>query len=377
MPPLNLMIKPASSLCTMRCAYCFYNDVAQSRKQASLGMMTLDVLEETVKKAFAYATGYMSFIFQGGEPTLAGLDFYRHLLTLQDKYNTHRIPVHNAIQTNGLLIDDEWADFLASHRFLVGLSLDGTKEIHDRLRKDVQGNGTYDTVVHAAQILERHGVAFNILCVVNGKAAREPKKVYDSLKSYRYLQFIPCLDSFGGEKKDFSLTEAQYTDFLCRTFELYYEDFMRGQYVSIRNFDNYVHMLLGHPPESCAMSGQCTCSPVVEADGSVYPCDFYALDEWCLGRIQTHTFGEMMTSAVARRFVSISCHVSDPCKSCRYAMLCRGGCRREREPMIQGRPSLNRFCQAYKVFFEKHLPQLKAIAQEIYMQNQKSKGGHP
>ena len=191
MPPLNLMIKPASSLCNMRCASCFYNDVSHHRSRASLGMMTLDTLEMTVKHAFAYATGYVSFVFQGGEPTLAGLDFYKHLVTLQGKYNTRSIPVHYAIQTNGYLIDDDWADFLATHQFLVGLSLDGTRETHDRLRKDAEGNGTYDTVTRAARALERHGAAFNILCVVNEGVARDPQKIYDALKPYRYLQFIP------------------------------------------------------------------------------------------------------------------------------------------------------------------------------------------
>ena len=365
MPPLNILIKPASSLCNMRCEYCFYKDVSESRERRSMGMMSLDTLEEVVRRAFEYATDFVGFAFQGGEPTLAGLDFYRELMALERKYNTKNIKVSNAIQTNGYVIDDEWARFFAKNGFLVGLSMDGTKEAHDSLRVDAAGKGTFDRVVRAADILQKNGAEFNILCVVNNFVARYPKKVYDQLKKYKYIQFIACLDPLEGEKTRFSLSEERYASFLRQTFTLYYEDFMRGNYVSIRNFDNYVSILLGRRPESCAMNGFCTCYCVIEGDGSVYPCDFYVLDEWRLGNVREQSFGEMISSPLAREFVERSLFVRDECKNCRYYKLCRGGCRREREPFSEGIPSLNRRCAAYKSLFDTCLDPMLDMARRI------------
>ena len=362
MPPVNLLIKPASSLCNLRCKYCFYADVSESRQRSSLGMMSLETLEQIVRRAFEYADGFAGFAFQGGEPTLAGLDFFRSLLTFQEKYNAKKLPVHNSIQTNGMLINEDWAKFFSDHHFLVGLSLDGTRESHDALRQDAAGHGTFDRVIRAAETLSRYRVDFNILCVVNNFVARHPRRVYEQLKSYGFLQFIPCLDGFEAEKNAFSLTPARYTDFLRQTFDLYYRDFMSGHYVSVRNYDNYIHMLMGHPPENCAMNGQCSCYCVVEGDGSVYPCDFYVLDDWKLGHVADNTLSEMIASKRAAEFIAASQYVSEKCRSCRYYPICRGGCRREREPFINGHPGLNRLCDCYRTFFDENLNRMLGIA---------------
>lgn len=351
MPPVNLLIKPASSLCNMRCKYCFYADVSRNRDTMSYGIMEEDTLEFLVKQAFDYATGYAGFAFQGGEPTLAGLPFYRKLIALQQKYNSRNLPVYNSIQTNGYALNEEWAAFFAEHHFLVGLSMDGTRDVHDALRVDANGEGTYDIVAKSAALLERFGVSFNILCVVNNYVARHPQKVYNNLKQYKFLQFIPCLDDFDGEKRPFSLTPQRYGSFLKATFDLYYQDFMAGNYVSIRNFDNYVRMLQGYLPESCAMNGVCTCYFVIEGDGSVFPCDFYVLDQWKLGNIRDESLSDLLKSGTARDFVSASRHRADACTVCPYFRLCRGGCRREREPFVEEKPGLNRFCESYKSFF--------------------------
>jgi len=362
MPPLNLLIKPASSLCNMRCQYCFYADVSQNRETPSYGMMDEETLELLVQRAFTYATGSVGFAFQGGEPTLVGLPFYRKLIQLQKQYNTRGLPVSNSIQTNGLLLDETWAAFFAEHRFLVGLSLDGTKEAHNALRIDSQGQGTYDAVTSAAALLKRFGVDFNILCVVNNFVARHPQKVYQQLRQYQYLQFIPCLDSFSGKREAFSLTPQRYGAFLNATFDLYYRDFMAGNYVSVRNFDNYVRMLQGAPPESCAMNGICTCYFVVEAEGSVFPCDFYVLDRWKLGNIQENSLTELLNSPKATEFVESSKTRAASCNSCPWLRLCRGGCRREREPLADGNLSLNRFCESYRTFFAHSTEKLYQIA---------------
>jgi len=365
MPPVNILIKPASSLCNMRCKYCFYADVSENRETRSYGMMTLDTLEQLVKRTFAYATGYAGFAFQGGEPTLVGLDFYKKLLELQETYNTKHIRVFNSIQTNGYAIDAEWAEFFAKHQFLVGLSMDGTKEAHDSLRLDASGNGTFDRIRKTAELFAKKGVQFNILCVVNNFVARYPQKVYEQLKKYKYMQFIPCLDAFDQTPTAYSLTPERYATFLRQTFDLYYRDFMSGNYVSVRNFDNYVNILMGRPPESCAMNGCCTCYFVVEGDGSVYPCDFYVLDEWKLGNIFDKTLDEMIRSEPAQEFVEQSKYVSEACKSCRYYRICRGGCRREREPFVDGHPGLNRHCKCYTAFFDNSIPKLMEIARHL------------
>ena len=367
MPPVNLLIKPASSRCNLRCKYCFYADVSERREFRSCGMMSEETLEALVKAAFESATGSAGFAFQGGEPMLAGIDFYKKLITLQQKYNTKKIKVQNSIQTNGTLITDEWAEFFARHSFLVGLSLDGTRETHNALRVDADGNGTYEKTVKAAEILQRCGAEFNILCVVSNFAARYPQKVYHELKKYRYLQFIPCLDGFDGEQSVFSLPEARYEMFLKQTFDLYYEDFMKGDYVSIRNFDNYIQMLSGRPSEACAMNGYCTCNFVIEGDGSVYPCDFYVLDEWHLGNVKSDRFREMLLSETAKSFTESSKYISEECRSCPYYALCRGGCRREREPFVGGAPGLNRHCKSFKAFFEYSLPRMRQMARQLQM----------
>ena len=373
MKSLSLLIKPASGNCQLRCRYCFYENVSESRETSNYGLMTLDTLDLLVKKAIAETTDHCTFAFQGGEPTLVGLDFYRDLIRLQEKYRTEfqkiSLVIRNAIQTNGMLLDDDWCAFLAQHKFLVGLSLDGDKDIHDLNRIDAQGKGTYTRAMKAAKLLEKHQVEFNILVVVTRQLARRAKHIYHTLvkNGFRYLQFIPCIDDFGKEpgSSPFSLTAERYGDFLKTLFDEWYKDFMAGQYISIRHFDNWVHMLLGQPPETCSMSGRCTCYGVVEADGSVYPCDFYVLDPWKLGTVQENTFEEMLTCQLAEDFLQASWPVASKCQACKYYPICRGGCRRDREPLLAGEgqeASLNIYCDAYLAFFDHALGQMQQIA---------------
>jgi uncharacterized protein len=322
-------------------------------------------LEALTKKVFDTAEESASFLFQGGEPTLAGISFYEKVIELENKYNVKGIPVQNAIQTNGYAINDEWALFFAKHRFLVGISVDGTRDTHNSLRIDANGKGTYDRVLNAVRLFEKHGVEFNVLCVVNNFVARYPRKVYNELKRFKYLQFIPCLDPFDGEKQPFSLTNERYASFLCSVFDEYYRDFTSGNYVSIRNFDNYVRIFMGYQPENCAMCGKCTCYFVVEGDGSVFPCDFYVLDEWKLGNVNEASFDKLLETEKAKEFVAVSGHVSEKCRACRYFPLCRGGCRRDREPFSDGLPSLNRLCPAYEKFFEYTNERMAQMAQGL------------
>ena len=366
MPPLNFLIKPASGNCNIRCRYCFYHDVAENRGVSSYGMMSDETLEALIEKALATADGSCSFGFQGGEPTLAGFDFFRKVVALQKQYNRKGLRISNAIQTNGMVLDAEWAAFLAENHFLVGLSLDGTKEIHDANRLDPAGKGTFNRVLRTAQLLTAKKVEFNILTVVTRQSARHIDRIYGFFRrsGLNWLQFIPCLDPLGEERgsNPYSLTPEAYAKFLKTLFDLWYRDVKAGNFIYIRYFENLVGMAMGYPPESCGLSGRCVIQNVVEADGSGYPCDFYALDEWKLGNIRTDSIPGMMKSPAAQKFLAAPLDIPEKCRSCRHYAICRGGCRRDREPMRGDTLPLNYFCPAYEEFFDYAMPRLQELA---------------
>lgn len=379
MPPLSLLIKPASSLCNLRCKYCFYHSLAERRSTENFGMMSIELLEKLVKKTFQTAEQFCSFAFQGGEPTLVGLDFYRELMRLEEKYNVKNIQVFNSIQTNGLNIDEAWAEFLGKNNFLVGLSLDGPARIHDHYRKDPAGKGSFNQVIQTVDLFKRHRVKFNILVVVNDEVSRHAKEIYHFFRQqgFDYLQFIPCLDPLDetpGER-DYSLKPYQYGRFLMDLFDLWYRDLKINKAVSIRFFDNWLQMLLGYPPESCGLSGQCAGYFVIEANGNVYPCDFYVIDQWLIGNIGEHDFDYLKNSPQARRFLEVSRQADPKCRSCTWYSLCRGGCRRNREPLVDGSLALNNYCSAYADFFEYSWERFhevaKIVAQRYRLPNRK------
>ena len=367
MSVVSMLIKPASSSCNMRCKYCFYADVAKSREIANYGIMSYDTIETIVKKAFENADQAVVFGFQGGEPTIAGLDFFKKTIELQKKYNTKKIQVSNSLQTNGLLITDEFAEFFAKNNFLIGVSLDGTQAIHDKYRTDSEGQGTYERVINATKILSKHRVEYNILTTVNIDVAKNAGKVYYALKKqgFKYLQFIPCLDEFNGIKREYSLTAEAYGEFLIELFKLWYVDLNSKTPISIRYFDNLLMMMGGYPPEECSMNGFCQCYYMIEADGSVYPCDFYVTDEWRLGNVKTDDFASLLTNDTAKKFIKVSCQVSEECKECEYKHICRGGCRRHREPISEGEPRLNELCKAYKMFFDYAMEDLRTLSKKL------------
>lgn len=369
MKALGLLIKPASGSCNMRCRYCFYADVAAARDVGNRGAMSLDTLETIVRRALAEATHFCSFGFQGGEPTLAGLDFFRALIAFERQHNVNDIKIAHAIQTNGTLIDAEWAAFFAEHDFLTGVSIDAGREIHDELRPGADGRGTHKRAMKAAELLRAAGARFNILSVVTGRLAAQPERAYRFYKEhdFRYIQFIPCLDEMkpGARQAAHSLNARSYSRFLCRIFDLWHEDYRRGEYYSIRAFDNYIRILAGQPPENCAMAGVCVPYPLIEADGSVYPCDFYAVDRHYLGNVGEHSFAEMLSGDAARYFAGPSLQIDERCRACPYFPLCRGGCRRDREPETDGMLRLNKFCEAYQALFKHALPRMSEISKSI------------
>lgn len=366
MPPVSLLIKPASSNCNMRCKYCFYHSLAENRNVRSYGIMDIETLEILVEKTLNFSDVTCTFAFQGGEPTLAGLYFFEKLIEFQRKYNKKGIKINNTIQTNGMIIDEEWAKYLSDNDFLVGLSLDGTKDIHDMSRVDSRNKGTFNRVMKTVDLFNKHKVEYNILFVVNSGVARRITKIYNFFKrnGFRFIQFIPCLDPLGEQPGRFpySLTPERFAGFLKTLFDAWYTDIKKGNMISIRYFDNLVGMIMGYPPENCGMSGICQVQFVVEADGGVYPCDFYVLDEWCMGNLKTQELDELRESQAARDFVEVSRYIDPKCRQCKWVNLCRGGCRRNREPFIDDKPVLNYFCSSYMDFFEYAAPRLYELA---------------
>ncbi len=376
-PYLNMLIKPASGLCNMKCIYCFYADETAARRTADFGIMKEAAAEILVEKALDEAVRGCTFMFQGGEPLLAGLGFFERFAGFAEKHNRKRIPVSYSIQTNGYALTDEWAAFFARHRFLVGLSYDGLDDIHDAFRPDRQGRGTSSRVKSAVRILNSHGVPFNILTVVTSELAGKIRKIYPQYKNagIRWQQYIPCLDPLPDAERDTAaenesrsvsgspyLTAGAYGLFLKQLFDMWYDDIEKGKDIHIRYFENLAAMCAGYPPESCGMSGSCVLQYVVEADGSVYPCDFYALDRWRLGSIVTDSFDSIRDSFDGSGFAGISEHLHAKCGTCRWRFLCRGGCRRDRR---DGGTGLNRFCSAYRTFFEHAYPRLQKLALRV------------
>ena len=366
MPPLGLLIKPASGQCNMRCSYCFYRDEMENRSSLSLARMDEETTEYLIKRAFEFAEESCSFGFQGGEPTLAGLEYFQRFSELVKRYNVKQIPVNYSIQTNGYLINQAWADFFAEHHYLVGLSLDGVQIVHDSLRRDYAHKATFSKVMRAAERLRKVDVPFNILTVVTAPLAKHIKETYAFYQKngFSHQQYIPCLDPIGEDRGlyRFSLTPELYGRFLCDLFDLWYHDLKHHRYCSIRYFDNLLMILHDTLPESCGMLGCCSIQNVVEADGGVYPCDFYALDHYRLGNVKMNTFEEIYEKRKQSGFLQRSLQKAPQCLSCPWKNICRGGCIRDRDRFNGGELGLNYFCRSYQMFFEHSFSRLQEIA---------------
>lgn len=355
MPAASILIKPASANCNMDCKYCFYKCLSSNRQEYSKGFMKEETLEHLVRNAIDYAEGYLAFAFQGGEPTLAGIPFFEKVIRLQKQYNQKGLVIENTIQTNGLLIDDQWARFLSENHFLVGISLDGPKKLHDSNRVDAKGAPTFYRVMDAISLFRKYQVDYNVLTVVTNETTAKASSLYRFYKRNQvdFVQLIPCMDEKNRtereKRNENAVLPEAYGHFLNEFFDLWYDDFIRGDQMDIRMFSNLAQMAAGYPAEQCGMNGCCNCYFVVEGDGSVYPCDFYCMDQWKLGTVM-EDFQELIQSERAKEFLSRGV-MHEKCKSCPHERLCHGGCRRWRE-REEGRIGLNDLCPAYEIFFE-------------------------
>ncbi|MFO7611950.1 MAG: anaerobic sulfatase maturase [Clostridia bacterium] len=349
---LGMLIKPASGRCNLRCRYCFYHSPGLMENIGEMGYMKPETAAMLIKRAYDFADGPVAFAFQGGEPTLCGIDFFRNFVKKTNELNINGVKTDFSIQTNGMGIDEEWADFLSKNNFLAGLSIDGPSRVHNANRIDSIGSPSLAKVMNAKRLFDEFKVEYNVLCVVNSLTAENPGRVYEFFKKQRvdYIQYIPCLDPTGEEPggHEFSLTPAGYENFLKKTFDLWYEDLKSGRTTVIRTFDNYIAMLLGHVPEACGMSGKCACQFVVEADGSVYPCDFYVDQSNRIGNLWQDSIEDIIKSTGVAAFLKKGLEINEKCKTCEWYFLCRDGCRRYRDES----GNLNYYCEAFRSFFE-------------------------
>ncbi|MBW3117411.1 anaerobic sulfatase maturase [Providencia rettgeri] len=379
-PAFHLMAKPTSYTCNIDCVYCFYQgkDSGTLSQKTPSRFMSDDVLENYIKKYIIQnPTQLVEFAWQGGEPTMAGIDFYQKALSLQKKYANGK-KITNTLQTNGILIDDNWGEFLSKNNFLVGISLDGTKHIHDRYRKTHAGKSTHDKVVNAVRILQKYNVEFNVLIVVNEYTAKYPLEVYKYLTQEvkaNYLQFIPSVDRrpqgvFQGELispnletlayvTPWSVTGPLYASFINSIFDYWFKNDIGSVFVQI--FENTLVAVMGQSPGMCVMRATCGLSLVIEQNGDIYSCDHFVYPEYKLGNILTDNLTDLVYSKKQKNFGMSKSDFSKVCLECDYRFVCQGGCPKLRINSINGKAH-NYLCEGYKSIFKHSIPPMKTLA---------------
>jgi uncharacterized protein len=366
--PFTLLIKPSGSDCNADCAYCFYKsrsaEIGQGRQR-----MSDWVLETLVKDYLGLRFQVSAFAWQGGEPMLMGLDFYKRVIELQRKHGIAGQEVANAIQTNALLLNDAgWCRFLHENGFLVGISIDGPKDLHDRYRLDLAGRGTWDRVIRAMECCREHKVEFNTLTLVNHLTADYPDEIFDFLidLGVRYMQFIPCveMEPQSGRVASFSVTPGQYGGFLCRIFDRWCS--YGPEKLSIRDFDSVLtHCISGHHTV-CSFDRQCSQYIVIEHTGDVFPCDFFVEPAWRLGNILETPIEQLAAGDLKRTFGRRKQSLGNKCLVCRHLAMCRGGCMKDRGLFAGGNPACESyFCESYREFFDHAMPRFMQIAAQV------------
>lgn len=327
---VSFLIKPASSLCNMRCRYCFYYDVADHRNVRSFGIMKEETMKVLVDKALELGDDSdISFHFQGGEPTVAGLVFFEKFVSYVRQKKTNQT-VHYALQTNATLLDEKWIDFFYKNKFLIGVSLDGYQEMHNYFRKDCQNKDTYKTVMNSIKLLREKNVDFNILTVLTNTLARHPQKLFSFYKNngLKFIQFIPCIPGLEEEKNDFSLTPRSFAGFYKSFFDLWKKELFLGNYISVSLFDNVISLYEKGIAHQCGILGNCSPHLVVESQGNIYPCDFYVLDKYCCGNIVNDNLIDIIYSKPMSVFFKEDKRYCESCNTCPFVRMCHKNCKR-------------------------------------------------
>jgi uncharacterized protein len=390
----HAMVKPVGSLCNLNCTYCYYLHKDELLRQPRAPRMTDEVLERHIRQYIEAQTGdEVVFSWQGGEPTLLGMDFFRKVVELETRCKKPQQRIENDLQTNGMLLDAEWAAFLKKHNFLVGLSCDGPKRLHDNYRVTKGGEPTHDKVVTAARLLQKHGVPFNALCVVNRENAKYPLDVYRFLireLGVHRVQLIPCVEarvfcSVAPQRwdaanipvvgtpqakpgtadsvvTDWSVDPNDWGAFLCKVWDDWYQ---RGHFgkVLVDLFETAVAQSLGEPSQRCVTNEFCGKNMVIEHNGDVFACDHYVYPEYRVGNISKTHWSAMAYSEIQKKFgFAKRKALPQDCWQCPYLNLCWGECPKNRLVRTpDGEPGLNYLCPGQKMFFahiQKYMPEI-------------------
>jgi uncharacterized protein len=374
----HLMAKPTGSVCNLACRYCFYL-CKDTLYPDSHFRMTDELLESYIQQLIgSHPTNEVTVSWQGGEPTLMGLDFYRRSVEIQKKYQTPHMKIQNTFQTNGVLLDNEWCEFFHKHDFLVGLSLDGPQKYHDAYRKDKHGSPTFERVLRGARLLAKHHVEFNVLTAVHAANVDYPLEVYRFLRDKvgaQFIQFIPIIETkkeMGGHKtytvSDRSVNAKAYGRFLTTIFD----EWVRKDVgcVFIQSFDVALEKWFGAPPSLCIFAPHCGTTPIMEHNGDVYVCDHFVEKKYLLGNMIQTPITALITSDTLVKFGrEKQDRLPQYCRDCDVLFACNGECPRNR--FIQapdGEAGLNYLCEGYRLFFH-HINRPMRIMAELLSRN--------
>jgi len=358
----SYLIKPASSACNLKCKYCFYHDVASHREVRSYGNMSDMTQDSIIEKTLdVEENAFISYAFQGGEPTLAGLEFFYKFISKVKQHKKDTQVIQYSIQTNGTLLNDEWAKLFKENNFLVGLSLDGYKDNHDYFRITNQNTETYLNVYKSLELLRKYEIDFNVLTVLTEQLAKHPQKLYNFYKDNKisHIQLIPCLPDLSSISTLFALTPKRFASFYKGFYDLWVRDLRNNDYMSVGLFDNIIPMYRGVPPQQCGMVGNCAFQFVIESDGSVYPCDFFVLDHYNCGNINTETIKEIAKNKIIHSFIHEPKRMCNECNTCPFLEMCHGNCKRLNVTYFD-----EEYC-GYKEFLLHSQESMKEIASRI------------
>lgn len=314
---ISVMWKTVSEACNLACNYCYYSRCGG--RPGRIQRIDDDVLEKFIKEYMALSNGVASFTWQGGEPMLAGLDFFKKVVELQAKYAPRNTMITNAIQTNGTLITEKWARFFKEYNFLVGVSIDGPRKINDKRRVTAAKTGSFQRIMKGIENLRKYQVDFNILTVVHEDNVHRPRELMEfyEREGFRFVQFIPGMDFRAQEaykEPQYLITPKEYGDFLCEVFDIWYNDGYPK--MSIRFFDTMLNVYLNRQADLCIHRKYCANTIVLEQNGDAYPCDFYIQDDYKLGNVGTDRLEDLLNSEIYRKFRQLKPTIPEKCKGC-------------------------------------------------------------
>jgi len=363
------MAFPAGPKCNLDCEYCYYLDKIKLYPNTDNFMMSYQILTMYIKQYVqAYSGSDITFIWQGGEPTLRGLKFFKKAVELEKKYVPKHLSFHNHFQTNGILIDKQWAKFFLREDFLVGLSIDGPDYLHDKYRRDKKGNPTHKQVMESLKVLKTYNIKYNVLCVVNNLNVKKPTQVYNFFKEkeIKHLQFIPLVEADkNGKISKRTVQPEDYNKFLIELFN----EWILNDYgdIYIQFFEECVKAWLGIKTNLCTVSEYCGNNLALEQNGDLYSCDHYVYFKNRLGNIKNTKIVDLIHSSKQIKFAELKINkLPEICRECKYFFVCHGGCPKNRlkEYKSSGK-NVNYLCEAYKCFFDYASPYFNSIADGI------------